>query len=134
MAEKRNTHQKKMILETLCEMKNHPTAYMVFERLLEKGSHISKSTVYRNLSEAAQEGIILKLAITDSDVRYDGNIKPHYHIRCPICGGVRDSMVPYQEYIDELSQKEDGESTLHHMIEFIGVCHDCNEKKEENES
>ena len=134
MAEKRNTHQKKMILETWCEMKNHPTAYMVFERLLEKGSHISKSTVYRNLSEAAQEGTILKLAIVDSDVRYDGNIKPHYHIRCPICGGLRDSLVPYQEQIDELSRSKDGGSTLHHMIEFIGVCNACKEKKEENES
>ena len=123
-----------MILETLCEMKNHPTAYMVFERLLEKGSHISKSTVYRNLSEAAQEGTILKLAIVDSDVRYDGNIKPHYHIRCPICGGLRDSLVPYQEQIDELSRSKDGGSTLHHMIEFIGVCNACKEKKEENES
>lgn len=134
MAEKRNTHQKRMILETLCEMKNHPTANMVFDRLLEKGSHISKSTVYRNLSEAAEEGTILKLAITDSDVRYDGNVKPHYHIRCPICGSVRDSMVPYQDYIDELSRKEDDGSILHHMIEFMGVCNACKEKKEENVS
>ena len=63
MAEKRNTHQKRMILDTLCEMKNHPTANMVYERLQEMGSHISKSTVYRNLSEAAEDGIILKLTV-----------------------------------------------------------------------
>lgn len=134
MAEKRNTHQKRMILETLCEMKNHPTAYMVFEKLQEKGSHISKSTVYRNLSEAAEDGIILKLAITDSDVRYDGNIKPHYHIRCLNCNGVYDSMIPYQDYIDELSRKEDGDSINGHMIEFRGICRDCKKRMEEKRS
>ena len=132
MAEKRNTHQKRMILDTLCEMKNHPTANMVYERLQEMGSHISKSTVYRNLSEAAEDGIILKLAITDSDVRYDGNTKPHYHIRCRKCTGVYDSKIPYQDYIDELSRKEDGETISCHMIEFNGICRECKERMEDN--
>lgn len=134
MAEKRNTHQKRIILDTLCEMKNHPTAYMVFERLQEQGSHISKSTVYRNLSEAAEEGTIQKLAITDSDVRYDGNTKPHYHIRCRVCDGVYDSRIPYQQYVDELSNREDDGSITGHMIEFSGICHECKIRMEEKES
>ena len=129
MTEKRNTYQKRMILEVLCEMKNHPTAYMVFERLQEKGTNISKSTVYRNLSEAAQEGTITKLSITDSDVRFDGNTMPHYHIRCRECNSVFDSKIPYQIQLDELAQNADGPYITNHMIEFSGICEECQKNK-----
>lgn len=129
MSEKRNTYQKRMILEALCEMKNHPTAYMVFERLQEKGTNISKSTVYRNLSEAAQEGIITKLSITDSDVRFDGNTMPHYHIRCRKCNAVFDSKIPYQKQLDEFAQQADESCITNHMIEFSGICEECQKNK-----
>jgi len=128
MAEKRNTYQKRMILEILCEMHDHPTACMVYERLQEKGSNISKSTVYRNLAEAATDGTILKLAITDSDVRYDGNTMPHYHIRCRRCNCVFDSMIPYQRQLDEMAREIDDDSILGHMIEFSGICEECKKK------
>ena len=86
----RNTVQKEIIHRTLCEMRTHPTAAMVYDRV--HGSHptIGRSTVYRVLSRMAEEGKILRLELAGNDSRYDGEMKPHSHVRCRACGLVAD--------------------------------------------
>ena len=86
----RNTVQKEIIHQALCEMKNHPTAAMVYDRVHLSHPTISRSTVYRVLSRMAEEGKVLRLDLAGGDSRYDGETLPHSHVRCRICGAVAD--------------------------------------------
>ena len=86
----RNTMQKEIIHHTLCEMGNHPTAAMVYDRVHLSHPTISRSTVYRVLARMAEEGKILRLELAGGDSRYDGEMTPHSHVHCRGCGAVAD--------------------------------------------
>jgi len=86
----RNTLQKDIILQTLRQMRCHPTAAQVFQQIHADHPAISRSTVYRVLGRMADEGKILRLELGGSDTRYDGELAPHCHVCCRICGQIAD--------------------------------------------
>ena len=91
--EERNTLQKEIILRTLCKMREHPTAAMVYEAVHQNHPTISRSTVYRVLAKMAGEGKILRLEMAACDSRYDGQTAPHHHARCRRCGALSSNRV-----------------------------------------
>ena len=122
----RNTLQKEIVRATLCAMKTHPTAPMLYEEIHREHPSISRSTVYRVLGQMAEEGTVLRLGIAGSENRYDGTTDDHSHIRCRICGRV-----------DDLSAVAVGEPeyTGGYLIEnravvYSGVCPACREGAE----
>jgi len=86
----RNTLQKEIIRSTLCALKTHPTAPMLYEEIHRTHPSISRSTVYRVLGQMVEEGTVLRLGIAGSENRYDGTTADHCHIRCRVCGRVDD--------------------------------------------
>lgn len=111
-------------------MHNHPSAGMVYEKVRESYPGISKATVYRLLSEAADEGKILRLKLSDSSDRYDITLKKHYHIICKRCGAVADVEVDFD---DELFAKQaigcEGFAVEDCRLEFFGICRACAEEE-----
>lgn len=129
MNNKRNTLQKQIVFETFSQMHNHPSAGMVYEAVNAKYPGISKATVYRLLSEAADEGKILRLKLSDVSDRYDITIKKHYHIVCRECGAVADVTVDFDD--EGLSCEAEGMQgfcveSCH--LEFSGLCSECRNK------
>ena len=119
--EERNTLQKEIILRTLCQMREHPTAAMVYEAVHQNHPTISRSTVYRVLAKMAREGKILRLEMAACDSRYDGQTAPHHHARCRRCGAVAD--IPAVEIAPP-------SSTAGYLLEecsvvFRGLCPAC---------
>lgn len=86
----RNTLQKEIIHRTLCGMDSHPTAAMLYGRVHRSHPAVSRSTVYRVLARMAEEGKILRLELAGGESRYDGDLSPHCHVRCRVCGAVAD--------------------------------------------
>ena len=117
----RNTLQKEIILSTLCSLKSHPTAPMLYEEIHRSHPTISRSTVYRVLGQMAEDGTVLRLGIAGTEDRYDGDISPHSHIRCRCCGRV-DDLPPV-----EVAPLEDtaGYAVEGCMVEYVGVCPGC---------
>lgn len=126
MKQKRNTIQKGIVFDVFHEMKNHPSAGMVYEAVHEKYPEISKATVYRLLAEAAEEGDILRLKLTDANDRYDFTLDRHYHVVCRECGAVADVMTKVNEGI-LLKATEGCEnfSVENIHVEFSGLCKNC---------
>ena len=126
MKQKRNTIQKGIVFDVFHEMKNHPSAGMVYEAVHEKYPEISKATVYRLLAEAAEEGDILRLKLTDANDRYDFTIDRHYHIVCRNCGAVADVKTKVNEgvLLEGTEGCEDFFVEDIHM-EFSGLCGKC---------
>lgn len=83
--------QRDMILDTLRAYPIHPTAeelYTILKDTVE--ATVSLATVYRNLGQLADAGMIIRISVPDSPDRFDGTISPHHHMRCDKCGRVTD--------------------------------------------
>ena len=117
----RNTMQKEIIYQTLCGMRCHPTANLVYDRVHRSHPTISRSTVYRVLSRMADEGKILRLDLAGDNSRYDGEIRPHSHIRCRVCGAVAD--LP-QVRVD-MPEDDHGFLVESCAVIYKGLCPEC---------
>jgi Fur family peroxide stress response transcriptional regulator len=128
--EKRTTHQKRAIRDALYKMDNHPTASMVAEHLSQSGQKVSRATVFRVLSDAADEGNISRVQLLGEDVRYDYKTEPHYHLHCRCCGKIADAVLPYMQELDSRLETN-GFFAEKHEIEFIGLCEECAQRMKE---
>ena len=129
MKEKRNTLQKRIVTDVFCGMNNHPSAGMVYEAVEEKFPGISKATVYRTLAEAAEEGKIQRLKLTDANDRFDITRGKHYHGVCRCCGAVADADAEVDD--SELVRRAVGHEDFlveNCHVEFVGVCKKCREQ------
>ena len=80
----RYSRQREIIYNILLETNCHPTADWIFNKAKRLIPKISLGTVYRNLNQLADEGMIH--VIQDGNViRYDGNVQDHDHLRCTEC-------------------------------------------------
>jgi Fe2+ or Zn2+ uptake regulation protein len=124
----RMTHQRRVILDEVRKVKTHPRADEVYERVRKRLPRISLGTVYRNLDILSGRGLIQKIAPLTNPMRFDGETKNHYHVRCIHCGRVEDASVgPMEDLEDAVSELSDYR-ILGHRLEFVGCCPQCHEK------
>ncbi|MCE5314722.1 MAG: transcriptional repressor [Armatimonadota bacterium] len=119
------SRQAKVILDVLRSVTSHPTADEVYEMAREAMPRISLGTVYRNLEAMSESGLVLKIYVSGTQKRFDGNPKPHYHIRCGVCGRVDDIDLDLLVDLDRTAQEATGYDVLSHSVEFVGVCPRC---------
>jgi Fe2+ or Zn2+ uptake regulation protein len=128
----RMTHQRRIILEEIQKDHSHPTADEVYEIVRKKLPRISLGTVYRNLDILTSSGLIRKLDPVRTQMRFDGNIKEHYHITCIHCGRIEDAQFEPSEHALENIENALGNLTKYgifgHRLEFIGICEECSSK------
>jgi Fur family ferric uptake transcriptional regulator len=126
----RMTMQRKVILDELNKLKTHPTAGELCQIVREKLPRISLGTVYRNLEILSRQGVIQKLDVGGNEMRFDGTVDNHYHLRCLRCGKVDDvEMEPFGHLEDGL-KGETSFKVLSHRLEFVGICMRCQEATE----
>ncbi len=132
MKQQRNTLQKRIVSDVFCSMNNHPSAGMVYEAVQEKYPGISRATVYRLLAEAAEEGKIQRLKLTEANDRFDITLGRHYHVTCRCCGAVAD----VKTEVDDASITATAEGCEGFLLEdchleFVGVCEKCRNQQSE---
>lgn len=121
----RMTRQRQVILETLRMVDTHPSADEVYRMVRRRLPRISLGTVYRNLEILSEAGDILKLEWGSQLKRFDGNTRPHYHIRCLRCGRLVDAPLEPAPDIEEQLRPMTDFRISGHSIEFTGLCPDC---------
>ena len=121
----RNTVQRRMVLEALRELNSHPTVDEVFAEVCKEHPSISKTTVYRNLRQLADNNAIRQVFMADGLERYDFATERHSHFSCKKCGNIIDVEVNYIESLDELVRKKYGLMVDEHNVMFSGICIDC---------
>jgi len=113
--------QRQIILDSVKELGNHPTAEQVYFYVSKKHPTISKATVYRNLAQAASSGEVSTVGVINGSMRFDHNTSDHFHFVCQRCYGLVDVPhfgLPDQYPFNELNIKK-VELTLH------GICDQC---------
>ncbi|MDO5331912.1 MAG: transcriptional repressor [Bacillota bacterium] len=121
--ERRNTKQRKMVLEAVQSRHDHPTAEQIYEQVKSIDSKISLGTVYRNLSVLAEDGFIQIIKMPDAD-RFDLVTEAHQHFICNNCGKIFDIHLEYDKSIDKLPMPK-GFKVISHQTVFKGLCADC---------
>jgi len=121
----RLTTQRQVIFEELAKVKSHPTAQEVFDMVRRRLPRIGLGTVYRNLELMAETGLILKLEVGGSQMRFDATTEPHYHVRCLVCGKVDDIEIPVAESLTAAAGEATSFQILGHHVEFTGLCPAC---------
>lgn len=127
----RYSKKRDAVIETLKATDSHPSAEWIFFQLKELYPDISLGTVYRNLSQLKQQGMIASLGYVAGVERFDGNTTPHVHFVCTQCGKILDLhelQVP-QKLCDRAAE-ETGAHIEHCHLTFNGLCGECAASRE----
>jgi Fe2+ or Zn2+ uptake regulation protein len=126
MEQKRNTIQRRLILNTVAELDSHPTAEEVYEQITKKYPSISKATVYRNLSLMAESGELLNIGSLNGSVHYDYNCHEHHHFLCTKCRKIFDVDidVDFSALLHKNKTTKRFRITGYSLV-FNGVCGEC---------
>lgn len=120
--------QRELILQTLLGNPVHPTADEVFLQVRRQSPRISLGTVYRNLNQLADNGMIRKISMANQPDRFDGTLEHHYHICCTECGSVMDVVCPGLERLEDFIEETTSFEVTGHQLIVHGVCARCASK------
>ncbi|KMY66097.1 Fur family transcriptional regulator [Desulfocarbo indianensis] len=121
----RMTTQRQVIMDELKSLKTHPTAGELCQIVRRRLPRISLGTVYRNLEILSRQGMIQKLDVGGTEMRFDGTTENHYHLRCIACGRVADVDMEILQDIENQVGDAAGFQVLGHRLEFLGYCPQC---------
>ena len=122
--QRRNTRQRKLVLDAVRAHCDHPTAEDIYNDVHAIDEKISRGTVYRNLNLLEETGAISAVKVPGA-VRFDWRTDGHCHVTCRECGAIMDAPLPYDASIDTLVASETGFTVSSHSTMFEGVCPDC---------
>lgn len=127
----RKTRQRALLLDCLKESyEEHVTASYLMKQLMEKGTPVGKSTVYRFLDALEKEGIICKYLVSKNEPACYQLVEkktPHYHMLRESCGALVHFENKELEYLLEVLGNGDfsieGDKSI-----FYGHCKECLKK------
>lgn len=128
--EKRQNYSRKReaIYQAICSTKSHPTADWIYQSLKPVYPDLSLGTVYRNISRFKEEGSVISVGVVNGQERLDGNVSPHAHFICKVCGRVVDvasDNVAEDKNLDQgISKKYHCVVDFHDLV-FHGTCSNC---------
>ena len=121
--------QREMILNCIKSNPIHPTADTIYETLKKDHPNLSLGTVYRNLNQLAEHGMIQKVSIPGYADRFDGTLSSHHHFLCLTCQNVMDLEVAQFDIMKQHVESEYGIEILNTELSFKGTCKQCLEKE-----
>lgn len=111
---KKYSRQREMILQSLRNRVDHPTAETLYADIKTQMPEIGIATVYRNLSDLCETGQIVKIKSKNGPDRFDGNPEPHIHFECNSCHEI------YDIYIHDVQTKK-MDNEIQRLAENIGA-------------
>lgn len=124
----RKTRNRQRILCELQKLRSHPTAEDLFRVVRQYRPQVSLGTVYRNLTTLAEAGVIQRLDSGSPRARFDGNPRPHCHIRCTRCDRIEDVHVLPSDLFGRELDTLNAYKLLGYHLEFSGLCPECRSK------
>ena len=121
---RRNTRQRALVLSSVVNRCDHPTAESVYEDVRRQDEHISRATVYRNLHLLVESGSIISIRTAGGE-RFDRRTDDHAHVICEICGRVDDAPKPALEGAEKQAANETGYLINKCQVVYKGICPEC---------
>ncbi|MEI6857158.1 transcriptional repressor [Psychrilyobacter sp.] len=117
--------KRELILNFVLNSDKHLTADFIYLELKKDCPELSLGTVYRNLSQLSDNGLIKKVSLNDQTDVFDKNLEKHGHLICDVCNSIYDiNLDPLEEAIEKISIENDM-SVKYYDIIFHGICGKC---------
>lgn len=119
------TPQRTAVYGAIADLKTHPSADEVFQRVREKIPHISFDTVNRTLLTFSECGIIDIIESSSGVRRFDPQTEQHHHLHCTVCGKIIDFS---NSDFDNLKIPKDLRKQFNVVktrVFLTGICRDC---------
>jgi Fur family peroxide stress response transcriptional regulator len=84
------TTQRYCVMAFLMENPGHPTAAEIFDGVNRLDPRSARATVYRNLRDLVEAGLVREVAMEGRCARFDVRGTRHHHFICDRCGEVED--------------------------------------------
>jgi len=126
----RVTPERMAVLDAALESRAHFDADQLFLALKNKGSKVSRATVYNTLEKLREAGLLVKSRFGERLAKYEITLgtQPHHHLICRSCGRI-------EEFVDKRVDRmaRDAAACLDHELEdavlhIYGVCPSCRKK------
>jgi Fe2+ or Zn2+ uptake regulation protein len=121
----RSTVQRRVILETVLDLDNHPTADQVYERVVDRLPGLSRTTVYRTLESLVRLGVITKACHPGAVARYDRRTDLHHHLICLQCDGIADISDARLDDLEIPDTSTYGFEVADFRVQLRGLCRQC---------
>ena len=99
----------------------------LFLRLRNKGSRVSKASIYRNIPLIMECGLIKEVWHEDGHMHYEPIFgqSHHCHLRCIKCGKVVEFVEDELQAIEERLARKHNFLVVDHRLDVIGYCTKC---------
>ena len=124
----RHSETRDRIYELLCASDMHPSAEMIYYALKNENPSLSLGTVYRNLRQLEEMGLVTRVTSVNDKERYDANTMDHVHFVCSECERVIDLHPADIESIMKSCAHFYGVRAERISIVLGGVCQNCTTK------
>lgn len=127
---KKYSKQRELILKSLKNRMDHPTAEMLYNDLKNQMPEIGIATVYRNLSDLSEMGEIIKIKCKIGPDRFDAYKEEHIHFECNMCHEIEDIYIrddqtrKINNEMKRLAENIDAEANASN-IWLYGLCKKC---------
>ena len=130
----RVTMQRTLILETILDLDNHPSAERIYDAVEKRLPGIARTTVYRTLEHLARVGIITKACHPGRTTRFDPRTRIHHHLVCLHCNEITD----FEHHaLDRLPMPDTsalGFEVDEYRVQIRGTCRKCREHEMKEET
>lgn len=120
------TRQRMVICNIVKRSEGHLTAAQICERAKEELGKIALATVYNNLNELVEEGIIGRICTDGRTDLYDKSSVSHGHLICSYCGDVKDVGIAA---LKDLFCEKTGEEIESFNLVMRHKCKKCSERE-----
>ena len=118
------TPQRIAVYEELTKEAWHPSAEMLYERVVKRYPSMSLATVYKTMEILSKVRVIRVLSTPEASLRYDGDISDHAHCQCALCNNIVDIWFDKDELTRAVESKTDYTVTSKELY-FFGICPSC---------
>ena len=130
----RCTVQRRVILETVLEFDNHPSADQIFDAVEVRIPGVARTTVYRALDHLARMGIITKACHPGRVARFDPRLELHHHLVCLRCNEFFDFENDSLNKMKIPDTSAFGFEVNDYRVQLRGICKSCKESEKKEES
>ena len=127
----RPTEARRLVLALLGDKNDHLNPEGIMKALRNKGHPMSVATLYQNLNNLVEAGLLIRIKGPDGLMRFDANLDPHHHLVCDTCGKMIDVRINRETQLQQSPIEYQTGNSLSdwHInyinIEFKGICPDC---------